>query len=543
MTRIILISLATLFSMLNAAELETNKPDKPLEIISITPSSPATIADGGRCVVEFRYNLPSDKSFNIFVRPYTNGKRTPKSKSHGSSIYSKDKSASGKESGYFFFDSNTVVDEVRITMVTKEGSREAASVSQKVKLEWATEPDKEQAGVIKWAKEYSLELKATDKISEYGVTWYQPGRVAMLGVKEPAEGLTLPQFRYDGQEYVAFTFGDSRENTFLGVVDYDTKDASRYFSFDLRLDLDLDGNLAEEPVVDDGIVWLKVPYKDGAAENYGIKVYSIQSNGSRMISYEVLSGRTGMIKSGNFDVGLLVIDGNCNGIFNDSSDIVLIDRDLDGKIDSTAEQRIGLLEELHLPGAIYKIKEIDPAGRNVILELVRLTPETAIKDEKKLLADITESNTITSSKKEKGKFAVGKPSPRIRYKSVDNKPVMIDKMKGKVVLVDFWATWCGPCTAEMPTVISAHEQLHDSGFEIIGISLDKDRDAMVKYINENNMAWPQFYDGKGWDNRIAKLLGIKSIPATVLVDKKGVVRFIDLRGERMIEAAKQLLAE
>ena len=288
------------------------------------------------------------------------------------------------------------------------------------------------------------------------------------------------------------------------------------------------------------MVWLKVPYKDGTVEDFGIKVYSIQSNSSRLIAYQVLSGRVGQIKTGNFDVGILVIDSNCNGIFNDPDDVVLVDKDLDGRIESKNGEQISLFNEFNLPGAIYKVKEIDSAGKHITLELVRLNPETA---KKPVTKDKTSLNKVKSGRQEKGRFTVGRTSPRIRYKGIDNKPVMIDKMKGKVILIDFWATWCGPCTAEMPTVISAYEQLHDSGFEIIGISLDKNRDTMVKYINDNNMPWPQFYDGKGWNNRLAKLLGIKSIPATILVDKKGVVRYIDLRGERMIEAAKQLLAE
>ncbi|MCK5001017.1 MAG: TlpA family protein disulfide reductase [Anaerohalosphaera sp.] len=145
--------------------------------------------------------------------------------------------------------------------------------------------------------------------------------------------------------------------------------------------------------------------------------------------------------------------------------------------------------------------------------------------------------------KEKGKFVLGRACPPIRFKSVNNRPVRLDDMKGKVVLVDFWATWCGPCVKEMPTVIQAYEELHDDGFEIIGISLDKESGKLRKFVSDNKMAWEQFFDGKGWNNKFATFYGVRSVPTTILVDKKGVVRYINMRGESMISAIKVLLAE
>ena len=115
-------------------------------------------------------------------------------------------------------------------------------------------------------------------------------------------------------------------------------------------------------------------------------------------------------------------------------------------------------------------------------------------------------------------------------------------MSGKVILIDFWATWCGPCVAEVPNVVKAYEKLHDKGFEIIGISLDKDQAKLEAFIKEKNMTWAQYFDGKMWQNEISTRYGINSIPAMWLVNKKGMVVNTNARPNLEAEVEK-LLAE
>jgi thiol-disulfide isomerase/thioredoxin len=120
--------------------------------------------------------------------------------------------------------------------------------------------------------------------------------------------------------------------------------------------------------------------------------------------------------------------------------------------------------------------------------------------------------------------------PDFNEKDLAGEPLSIAKFKGKVVLVDFWATWCGPCRGELPNVLAAYKKYHDKGFEIIGISLDRDENALKSFIKENGMVWPQYFDGLGWGSKLGQKYGITSIPMTFLLDQEGKIVATGLRG-------------
>jgi peroxiredoxin len=193
--------------------------------------------------------------------------------------------------------------------------------------------------------------------------------------------------------------------------------------------------------------------------------------------------------------------------------------------------------------AMLYFQVLDNTDKSVELieQLKRDYPETTQgKNADEILENIKKQ---AEAKKLRSQLVDGAKFPDFDEKDLEGKPLSVANYKGKVVLIDFWATWCPPCVAELPNVQKAYETHHKDGFEIIGISLDQDEKKLKSFIKEKNMPWPQYFDGKGWGSKLAGKYGVTSIPATFLLDREGKIIGTDLRGPDLETALTKALAK
>jgi thiol-disulfide isomerase/thioredoxin len=154
---------------------------------------------------------------------------------------------------------------------------------------------------------------------------------------------------------------------------------------------------------------------------------------------------------------------------------------------------------------------------------------------RRIIADFPHSQSAKSAEGQIRQVeGIGKPFDLAFTDAVTDKPVSMKELQGKVVVIDFWATWCGPCVAEMPRMKELYSKFHDQGVEFIGISLDQPGsglDKLKKFVEENEIPWPQYYQGQGWQSDFSGSWGINAIPALFVVDASGNLVSTEARGK------------
>ena len=131
---------------------------------------------------------------------------------------------------------------------------------------------------------------------------------------------------------------------------------------------------------------------------------------------------------------------------------------------------------------------------------------------------------------------------QLKFTAADGRKVDLAQMRGKVVLLDFWATWCPECMAAAPDVVAAFKKLNPQGFEILGISLDEDKKQMLQVAADKGMTWPQYFDGKAWENRISSRFLIRDLPTMWLIDRKGMLVDVDPKDDLEARVTRLLAA-
>jgi peroxiredoxin len=138
---------------------------------------------------------------------------------------------------------------------------------------------------------------------------------------------------------------------------------------------------------------------------------------------------------------------------------------------------------------------------------------------------------------------IGKPAPDIRLKNTSGETVSLASLKGKVVLLDFWASWCGPCRAANKHLAKLYKKYKEKGFEIYSVSVDGDAESWKKAIKKDKITWLQVNDPGDWASPTATSWGIAALPTTFVIDKKGVLTDYDLEGKQLEKKIIELLAK
>ncbi len=227
---------------------------------------------------------------------------------------------------------------------------------------------------------------------------------------------------------------------------------------------------------------------------------------------------------------------------NDSSLIILQSKGAQ-ELQSLSAYMKDFIKKSNSPAAIYYALSV-AASKNVVnlQELDSLATQAAgrfkghsgLEAMKTAIAQAKSSNNTNE-----GASWVNKQAPNLTMNDINGKPVSITDFKGKYVLIDFWASWCGPCRKENPNVVAAYNKYKDKNFTILGVSLDQDKDSWVQAIKNDNLAWAQMSDLKQWQSAAVSTYNIEGIPFNVLIDPTGKVIAQELRGP----ALEQKLAE
>lgn len=205
-------------------------------------------------------------------------------------------------------------------------------------------------------------------------------------------------------------------------------------------------------------------------------------------------------------------------------------------------KRIKLLVRMnqHTPVLMYALDYLHPIREKelILAEVARLSKEYPwLAEAREKKTDMAAAEAIAK------KTGIGATAMNFTQNNTDGKPVKLSDYRGKYVLLDFWASWCGPCRAENPNVLDNYEKYHAKGLEILAVSLDDKKDAWLKAIKDDGLEWAHVSDLKGWKNQVAKEYNIRAVPSNFLIDKEGKIVAVDLRGEELTRKLEDIFGK
>jgi thiol-disulfide isomerase/thioredoxin len=393
------------------------------------------------------------------------------------------------------------------------------------------------------AQEFKLPLTESGAMPKIG--YYMPQQLK-LSTNRPASLKKAPE------DLVSPLFGeikmgpkDKRATIIVAVDEPDDK------PWRLLVDSNGNGDLTDDPAAEwkvrelpgdgpklkqsSGGAKVKVSYGSETLE-YHLSMYRFDKSDTRraalrnVLLYFRDYARFGSITLGDKTYSAILSDSFATGDFRGSTNApvdLILDVNHDGKFDGRFEQ-FNVLKPFNIAGTTYEIAELTPSGDSF---------------------KIVKSSQTVAETKPAPNLKPGQKALPFKVKDMAGKQVDFPgDFKGKLVMLDFWATWCVPCMEELPNLVKNYEKFHDQGFEVLGVTLDdkKAEAKIAKVTEEKKMTWPQIYDGKVWEAEIASLYYVDGIPRGLLVDgDTGKILAADdeLHGPKLPETLAKVLKE
>jgi len=353
-------------------------------------------------------------------------------------------------------------------------------------------------------------LEYVDSILDL-TTGYYPQAVQLSS--DAIAGLTEPA--YTGTPlYASLTLGGA---SYALVIDKDGSDGKLY--------VDADGSKALSP-----IDWIQQLYDGGylasvsfdIQSDNGVRAYRLFLEWSPSTPTAIIyfrdNHRLGEIELGGVTYKIAIIDENSDGLFDDlDHDQLLIDIDQDGELlaSSDSHERYWLDAPLNIQDTVYAATSVSPDGSSIVID---------------------KSDAWVNAKLP---LEVGFPAPDFTVKDADGGDLSLSSLQGKIVVLDFWASWCGPCRDELPHVEQVAKDYADRGVVVIGIDRDRNEGAFTGAVSYFGLTYRQVFDGA--DGEVSSLYRVSGIPMSYLIDREGIIRGKSLRGDDLKKGIDQLL--
>jgi outer membrane protein assembly factor BamB/thiol-disulfide isomerase/thioredoxin len=370
----------------------------------------------------------------------------------------------------------------------------------------------------------AFHLEPHQKVMGPLVNYFRPLRI-QLETELQEELVAEPDYASEKPLYGTMQLGDGSDNLITLVVDEAEGEAPRIY-VDRNNDEDLTNDGSGEWSRSGSMLGLSgvaidVAYESGTVP-YTFEFYRFTTRLQDFVLYYRNAGREGEIASGSERYTVVALDENADGRFDDlDNGTLIIDLNQDGKLvgHSDSAEHHKLNEPFNIHGRVWEVASLSPDGKEL-----QLRPSEAPVEMKRYLDP-------------------GYQAPAFTGKDLDDNTINLakDAADAKYVLLDFWASWCGPCRTEYPYLRRMHAQYKDHGLRIIGINLDSDRDKAVQAADENLLTYPHVFDGGGWKNAAAVLYRVHGIPATYLLDQDLNIVAKSLQGSALEKRMTELL--